>query len=55
MSRFCWGLDLRCCESCKWYVDNRDIDERDKPFRPAADPPKCADWQAATSKAGREL
>ena len=56
MSRFCWGLGMRLCESCRHNIDNQNnVDERDKPFKPHADPPRCADWAAMPSKAGRDV
>lgn len=56
MSRFCWGLDMRICESCRHNIDNQNnVDERDKPFKPHANPPGCRDWDPVPHKAGREL
>lgn len=58
MIRFCWGEDFKCCADCRWNIDNIDPERilpDGKPFKPAANPPKCHDWAAVPHKAGREL
>lgn len=46
----CAGLDLRVCGTCKRNADRYTAEElaaNPARIRPAADPPRCADWMAA--------
>lgn len=47
----CQGLDLRCCASCARNVDNNPGVVVEHTLKPAADPPRCADWKAIPARA----
>lgn len=55
----CVNEGLRICETCKRNIDHYPELERIVPrinfLKPAADPPRCADWAAMPSKAGRDV
>lgn len=47
----CDGLDLRCCITCARNVDNNPGEYPERTIKPAADPPRCADWKAIPMRA----
>lgn len=47
----CDGLDLRCCVTCARNVDNNPGEYPERTIKPAADPPRCADWKAIPMRA----
>lgn len=47
----CDGLDLRCCVTCARNVDNNPGECPERTIKPAADPPRCADWKAIPMRA----
>lgn len=47
----CDGLDLRCCVTCARNVDNNPGEYPERTIKPAADPPRRADWKAIPMRA----
>ena len=44
--RMCEGLGMHACYTCARNVDNNPDVIADRLIQPAADPPRCMDWQA---------
>ena len=47
----CAGLDMRCCVSCQRNVDNNPDVIPEHTLKPAADPPRFADWMSMPTPA----
>ena len=47
----CDGLDLRCCVPCARTGHNSPGEYPERTIKPAADPPRCADWKAIPMRA----
>lgn len=47
----CDGLDLRCCMTCARNLDNNPGVHVQRTIKPAANPPRCADWKSMPVRA----
>ena len=47
----CFNAGLRICRDCRRNVDNNPVEYPERTIKPAADPPRCADWKAIPMRA----